>query len=104
MIRVERRPQFLLDLAEELTWLDDHAGPEVAERWYQALKRSVQFLEQTPHAGRLRSDLTPVGIRSWRVKGFPRWLIFYRASQDGEIVLLRIRTGDMDLPALPMTG
>ena len=29
-----RRPRFLLDLAEELTWLNQKAGAEVAERWY----------------------------------------------------------------------
>jgi hypothetical protein len=33
-VSVAKRPRFLLDLAEELTWLKDKAGAEVAERWY----------------------------------------------------------------------
>ena len=28
-----KRPRFLLDLAEELTWLNQKAGAQVAERW-----------------------------------------------------------------------
>jgi hypothetical protein len=31
-----KRLRFLLDLAEELTWLKDNAGADVAERWYPA--------------------------------------------------------------------
>ena len=42
-----RRPRFLLDLAEELTWLNQKAGGEVAERWYQALKKTILFLQDT---------------------------------------------------------
>jgi len=32
-VNATKRPRFLLDLAEELTWLNDKAGAEVAERW-----------------------------------------------------------------------
>ena len=42
-----RRPRFLLDLAEELTWLNQKAGAEVAERWYQALKKTILFFKNT---------------------------------------------------------
>jgi hypothetical protein len=33
-MRVLKRPQFLLDLAEELTWPREKAGADVAQRWY----------------------------------------------------------------------
>ena len=36
-----KRPRFLLDLAEELIWLKDKAGTEVAEHWYAALVATV---------------------------------------------------------------
>jgi plasmid stabilization system protein ParE len=101
MSRALKRPRFLLDLAEELTWLNEHAGPEVAERWYQSLKETIQFLEQHPLIGRPRKDLTPAGIRSWRVKNFPRWLLFYTV-RDGQVVLLRVRSGTMNLVVLAM--
>lgn len=97
-----KRPRFLLDLAEELTWLNEKAGGDVAERWYQALTKTIRFLQQHPLIGRVRTDLRPDGIRSWRIKEFPRWLIFYSVRSDKRIVLLRVRTAQMNLLVLEM--
>ena len=97
-----RRPRFLLDLAEELTWLRDHAGADVAERWYQALVNTIRFIEKNPFIGRERKDLAPPGIRSWRVQGFVRWLVFYSVTDDGRIIFYRIRSGTMNLEVMEM--
>ncbi len=97
-----KRPRFLLDLAEELFWLKDKAGTEVAERWYDALLVAVQFIEKNPFVGRERKDLSPAGIRSWRVRGFPRWLIFYAATSQKEVVFYRVRSGTMNLVVMKM--
>ena len=97
-----RRPQFLLDLAEELTWLKDNAGADVAERWYEALLATIQFIKENPYAGREREDLTPAGIRSWRVRGFPRWLIFYAVTARKKVIFYRVRSGTMNLVVLKM--
>lgn len=102
MNRVFKRPRFLLDLAEELAWLVDKAGPDVAEQWYQALKATIHQLEQHPLLGRVRKDLSPPGIRSWRVSGFPRWLLFYTVDRNDNLVLYRIRQGTMNLVVLKM--
>jgi plasmid stabilization system protein ParE len=99
-VSAAKRPRFLLDLAEELTWLKDKAGPEVAERWYDALLVTLQFIEKNPFVGRQRKDLSPAGIRSWRVRGFPRWLIFYAAAPQKQIVFCRIRSGTMNLAGM----
>ncbi len=101
---VSRRPRFLLDLAEELTWLKNHAGADVAARWYDALVATIQFIEKNPFAGRDRKDLTPTGIRSWRVRGFPRWLIFYGVTDEKKIVFYRVRSGTMNLVVLKMNS
>lgn len=101
-MKVAKRPRFLLDLAEELTWLNDKAGVEVAERWYDALVATIQFIEKTPFIGRERKDLSPAGIRSWRVRGFPRWLIFYAVTAKKEIVFYRVRSGTMNLVVMQM--
>jgi toxin ParE1/3/4 len=101
MQRAVQRPQFLLDLAEELTWLNRKAGPEVANRWYEALCSAIEQIQKHPGLGRLRKDLKPDGIRSWRVKGFARWLIFYLERPDA-VVFLRVRHGAMDLVVLDM--
>jgi plasmid stabilization system protein ParE len=101
-VRAAKRPRFLLDLAEELTWLKDKAGTDVAERWYDALLKTVQFIEKNPLIGRERKDLSPTKIRSWRVHGFPRWLIFYAVTSKKDVVFYRVRSGTMNLVVMKM--
>ena len=103
MAAVVHRPKFLLDLAEELNWLNERAGPEVAEHWYEAVCSTIEQLKKNPGLGRLRRDLKLQGIRSWRVKGFARWLLFYLERPDA-LVFLRIRQGTMNLVVLDMTS
>ncbi len=98
-----QRPRFLLDLAEELNWLNERAGPETAQRWYEAVCSAIEQLRKSPGMGRRRPDLKPKGIRSWRVKGFARWLLFYLEQPDA-LVFLRVRQGTMNLTVLDMTG
>ena len=97
-----KRPRFLLDLAEELTWLKDNAGADVAGRWYDALLATIQFIKKNPHVGRERKDLTPAGVHSWRMRGFPRWLIFYGVTDKKKVVFYRIRSGTMNLVVMKM--
>ena len=100
-MKVVKRPRFLLDLAEELEWLNHRAGAEVAGRWYELLTSTINELRRHPRLGRERSDLTPPGIRSWRVNRFRRWLIFY-SVREKTLVLLRVRYGTMDLGTIRM--
>ncbi len=97
-----KRPHFLADLAEELIWLNENAGADVAERWYQALLATIEFIEENPHIGRERKDLSPVGIRSWRGNGFARWLIFYSVTPAKDVVFYRVRSGTMNLVVMKM--
>ena len=97
-----KRPRFLLDLAEELIWLKDHAGTEVAERWYESLLATIQFIRKDPHVGRERKDLTPAGIRSWRLRDFTRWLVFYGVTDEGRMVFYRVRSGTLNLVVMNM--
>ncbi|HTA29851.1 MAG TPA: type II toxin-antitoxin system RelE/ParE family toxin [Candidatus Cybelea sp.] len=97
-----KRPRFLLDLAEELIWLRDKAGADVAERWYEALLTTLEFIQKNPFIGRERKDLSPTGVRSWRVRGFPRWLIFYAVTAKKGVVFYRVRSGTMNLVMMKM--
>jgi plasmid stabilization system protein ParE len=101
-VNVKRRPQFLFDLAEELLWLKNNAGQEIAERWYYSLQDTIAFLQKHPLVGRERTDLKPAGIRSWKISDFPRWLLFYQVKAGRDIVFLRVRTGNMNLGVLKM--
>jgi plasmid stabilization system protein ParE len=101
-VNVRKRPQFLFDLAEELLWLKNNAGSEIAESWYYSLQDSIAFLQKHPLVGRERTDLKPAGIRSWKISDFPRWLLFYQVKNGRDIVFLRVRTGNMNLGVLKM--
>ncbi len=93
------RPAFYLDLEREHSWLLEHVGPELADRWHEAVWKTIQRLGINPRLGRLRKDLEFEGVRSWRVTGFHRWLIFY-GVRDDVIVLYRVVGGQMDLTSL----
>jgi plasmid stabilization system protein ParE len=93
------RPLFYQDIAEEVYWLLEKAGPEVAESWHQSLWKTVELLKTSPFMGRKRTDLKYPGIRSWRVEHFTRWLIFY-GLRENALVLYRVRSGTMNLGAL----
>ena len=93
------RAQFYLDVAQEVELLAKRAGPETAVRWSDALELTIEELMRQPHLGRLRKDLKPDGVRSWRIKKFRRWMVFYQIDQDS-LILLRVRYGMMDLPTL----
>ncbi len=95
-----KRPRFLLDLAEELTWLKKKAGAAIAGRWYAGLVATIEQLERHPYFGRRRPDLKGEGIRSCRVKHYPRWLIFYSVTENGDLILFRVRYAAMNLTEL----
>ena len=59
-------------------------------------------MERHPLIGRERTDLSPPGIRSWRIAGYPRWLIFYGVDSGKKLILYRIRQGTMNLVVLKM--
>jgi toxin ParE1/3/4 len=90
------RPSFYLDVAKEELWLLENAGSETADRWHESLWKTIEFVESHPFIGRERQDLEHPGVRSWRIKGFERWLIFY-GVRDDVLVLYRVVSGTMDL-------
>jgi plasmid stabilization system protein ParE len=95
------RPQFHLDVEEEVYWLLTNADASVAQRWHSAVWETIELLKTHPLIGRERQDLKQAGIRSWRVSHFARWLIFYEA-QGEDLVIYRVRSGFMDLAQIKM--
>ena len=93
------RPGFYEDIAREQLWLLEHAGAEIAEAWRVAVLQTIEFLQSHPFAGRERRDLKHPGVRSWRVKKFNRWLVFYGLRGE-DLILYRVVYGTVDLPRL----
>ena len=74
-------------------------NPAAAVRFLDAFKTSVELLSRMPEIGRARPDLGAPETRSWRVKGFRNYLIFYDALPD-RVRLLRVLHGGRDLQAV----
>ena len=98
-IRIDRRPQFWLDLEGGVAYLAEEASPEIATQWHQEVMATVRRVENQPDLGRLRRDLVPPGIRSLIVRRYPHCLLFFRWHED-TIEVVRIKHGMMDLPQL----
>ncbi len=90
---------FEQDFAEIMTQFAGAYSPEVGKKFEQNTYKLIDNLLKYPEMGRLRRDLKPEGIRSFRVQGFERYLLFYQI-QGEDLVLLRLRYGGMNLQAL----
>jgi plasmid stabilization system protein ParE len=90
---------FEADFAEITAQFAALASPEVSSHWEEAIIRLTALLQKHPNLGSVRRDLKPVGIRTFGIKEFPNFLIFYRVTA-GEIIFLRVRYGGMDLPKM----
>ncbi len=95
------RPQFYLDVEEEVYWLLANTDADVAQRWHAAVWDTIELLKTHPLIGRERKDLKQSGIRSWRVNRYARWLIFYEVRAEA-LIVYRIRSGFMDLTQIKM--
>jgi plasmid stabilization system protein ParE len=98
-MKVVKRPVFLLDVADCADYLFTEGGEDVARRWKESLDKTIALLSKFPEIGRVRHDLPFPGIRTFFLKEFPRYLIFYRLEK-GTLDLLRVRHGMMHLPGL----
>ena len=90
---------FEQDFADLVKYFAEEETPELALRFEESTYDLIKLLSQHPELGRSPRDIKPDGIRSFRVRGFKRYLLFYRIKGD-ELVLLRLRYGGMDLQSL----
>lgn len=73
-------------------------NPGVGRRFYEAVWESFERLGQMPGIGALRESNNPRlrGLRSWIIKGFENYLIFYLPIDRG-IDVVRVLHGARDL-------
>ena len=69
------------------------------------MEATVRFLLENPDAGRPRGFRSPRArdVRSWAVKDFRAYLIFYRAA-GGRLEVVRFVHGARDIPQLLEDG
>ena len=88
------------DLAETYEYIGADS-PSAAEQLVDAVEATVGFLIENPSAGRERGFRTEAArdVRSWPVRSFQDYLLFYRVEEDA-LVVVRIVHGARDLPVL----
>jgi toxin ParE1/3/4 len=76
-------------------------NPDAADRFTDRAYQTIELLARYPEMGPSRNFMTAKipGLRSFRVKDFENYLIFYRPSADG-IQVLHVFHGARDLEAL----
>jgi toxin ParE1/3/4 len=97
-LRTTWRPRAQSDLIAHAVYLADQ-NLDVADRFLEATEQTVNQLLKMPKMGKLWPVRHPrlTGIRSWRVKGFVKILVFYLPMSDGiEIVRLLHAAQDID--------
>lgn len=70
-----------------------------ANRFLDAVEASVESLLREPGLGHEAGFRRAVGYRSWPVRGFGNYLIFYKVRED-EVVFARLLHGARDLPRI----
>jgi plasmid stabilization system protein ParE len=73
-------------------------APEIALRFREAVRRTIQSLRQNPHVGPQYSSSNPriQNLRSWPVAGFEAIQIYYTLAADA-MHIIRILHGKRDL-------
>ncbi len=94
------RPRAREDLEAHALWIARESS-ERALAFLEAVESSLQHLSAFPELGTSRDWLAPHcrGIRFFPVRGFPRYLLFYRPVADG-LEVIRILHAARDIGAI----
>ncbi len=88
MPRVRKRASAKRDLLILFAYLGETGGLDVAERFIRAAQESFHELARFPgigSPGKVRRRKYQ-GVRLWFVRGFPKYLIAYRAESNGVVI------------------
>ena len=85
-----------LDLKKYWRWIA-HDNLEAADRFLIAAEDTFSAIARNPEIGSQRSFRRVAGVRSWPVKGFEKYLVFYK-KRGGTVIVGRVIHGMRDLP------
>jgi toxin ParE1/3/4 len=85
--RLILRPEFARDFASIIDYFAEQS-PQAAARFADAVPKALEDVLRFPGAGSLRNVDEDLGdVRSWRVRGFKKYLILYKQTDEGAVVL-----------------
>lgn len=94
---VNKKPQARLDLLRHFVYIGERNLP-AAERFLVAAEEAFAKLAGMPGMGRRREFRKPAfqDVRSWPIRGFENYLVFYQPTPTG-IDILRVIHGAQDI-------
>ena len=89
------------DVIKAAGYIADRSSLNASDKFLQAVKNTYRQISETPGIGVARDFGQPdlQGMRMWRVAKYPRFLVFYIASNK-ELVILHVLSGSQDLDAI----
>ena len=72
------------DLLRQVEWYAEQGLPDIARRFHAAVLVAIDALLAMPEAGPSKHTANPrlTGLRSWHVKGFDEFRVYYLAHQE----------------------
>lgn len=98
--RVRRLAEARTDMVGAFEYIG-RESPESAERFLDACERTFERLARWPRMGHRREGVHRRfrRVRSFRVEGFPNYVVFYEPIENG-ILIVRVLHGARDFGAL----
>ena len=89
------------DILRQFEWYAERGLPDIARRFRAATREAIDALTAMPGAGAPRPIGNPrlAGLRSWAVKGFDEFRVYY-LTQPELLLVLRVLHGKRDIGAL----
>ncbi|HYU47207.1 MAG TPA: type II toxin-antitoxin system RelE/ParE family toxin [Terriglobales bacterium] len=100
MEKYQITPEAVRDLFEIWNFISQD-NPEAADRVEEAVFRACDLLAESPLAGRVRKDLTPLPLRFWVVQPYSKYMIVYDPEKK-PLRVIRILHGARNLPSILM--
>jgi len=96
MTKYKFTPQAITDLFDIWSFIAGD-NPAAADRVEEAVFNACDFLADSPLAGRIRTDLTPLPVRFWVLQPYPHYLVVYDPEKQ-PLQIIRILHTSRDLP------
>ncbi|HWN53062.1 MAG TPA: type II toxin-antitoxin system RelE/ParE family toxin [Xanthobacteraceae bacterium] len=89
------------DIVRQFGWYVEHGLPDVARRFRSSVESSIKLALSRPKAGAPKPVRNSVlgDLRSWPVKGFDEFRIYYLARQD-TLTVVRVLHDKRDIGAI----
>jgi toxin ParE1/3/4 len=99
-LRIVITPKASLDLDELFEYIAQN-NLDAALRFFDSARQTFSQLARTPSMGGVYEISNPSlqGLRKWKVKGFEKYIIFYRFSEE-LLEILRIIHAGRDIPTI----